>query len=144
MSQVKEAVELFKSGCACSQAIAAVYAPARGLDRVQALRVAAGFGGGMHLGSTCGALTGAFMVLGLARGGADCATREGRQAVYNAVADLARRFAARNGATDCPELLGCDISTPEGMKKAQAQGIMKARCPKFVQDAAEILEEMLG
>lgn len=144
MSQVKEAVDLFKGGCACSQAIAAVYGPARGLDRAKAMQVAAGFGGGMHLGSTCGALTGAFMVLGLARGGADCTTREGRQAVYNAVADIGRRFAARNGSTDCPELLGCDISTAEGMKKAQGQGLIKSLCPKFVQDAAEILEEMLG
>ena len=61
--------------------------------------------------------------------------------------DIAReftaRFKARNGTTECRELLGCDVSTPEGLKAAKKDKSFKKQCPKFVRDAAEILEEIL-
>jgi len=61
--------------------------------------------------------------------------------------DIARefvaRFKARNETTECRELLGCDVSTFEGLKAAKKERHFKTRCPKFVQDAAEILEEIL-
>ena len=44
----------------------------------------------------------------------------------------------------CKELLGCDISRPAGMKKAQENGLFDSVCPKMVRDAIEILDEMLG
>ena len=56
---------------------------------------------------------------------------------------FAERFITRNGSIVCRELLGCDISTSEGLKAAKKEKHFKKRCPKFVQDAAEILEEML-
>ena len=143
MSAVAEAVKLFREGCACSQAMLSVYGPALGLERGTAMRVAAGFAGGMRLGETCGAVTGAFMVLGLHRCSDDCATPTGRQAVYAAVTEFASRFRERNTTTICKELLGCDISTPEGMKQAQEQGLFRTICPKLVEDAAEILEHMM-
>ena len=65
MSKVTEASQLFRDGCACSQAILAVYGQPLGLPRKTAMQVAAGFAGGMRLGDTCGAVTGALMVLGL-------------------------------------------------------------------------------
>ena len=68
MSRVTEAVELFREGAACSQAILSVYGPMFGLEETTAMRVAAGFAGGMRAGDTCGAVTGAFMVLGLQHG----------------------------------------------------------------------------
>ena len=42
------------------------------------------------------------------------------------------------------ELLGCDISRPEGVKKAYKNGLFDSVCPKMVREAAEILEEMLA
>jgi hypothetical protein len=53
------------------------------------------------------------------------------------------RFKARHGSVKCRQLLGCDISTPEGMVKAQDNELFVAVCPKMVQEAGEILEEML-
>jgi len=53
------------------------------------------------------------------------------------------RFKARNGTTVCRELLGCDVSSFGGLKTAKKEKHFKMRCPKFVQDAAEILEEIL-
>jgi len=143
MGKVDQAVECFCGGAACSQAIAATYGPDFGLPREQAMKVASGFAGGMRLGETCGAVTGAFMVLGLKFGGADCETRDGRDAVYAALADFVRRFEQRNRVVICRELLGCDISTPDGARKANREGLFRTICPNLVKDAAEILEEML-
>ena len=142
MSKAAEAVELFRNGCACSQAVLTVYGAPYGLDRPTAMRLAAGFAGGMRLGRTCGAVTGAVMVLGLRHGGDDCERSAGRQAVNAAVRDFVARFERRNGSSECRAILGCDISTPEGLKSAQDQGLFKTVCPKMVRDAGEILEEM--
>jgi hypothetical protein len=39
--------------------------------------------------------------------------------------------------------LGYDISIPEQHDIAEEQGFFKTKCPVFVRDAAEILEEIL-
>jgi C_GCAxxG_C_C family probable redox protein len=142
MSNVARATQMFRDGCACSQAIVGVYGPPLGLEYDQAMRVAAGFAGGMRLGETCGAVTGAYMVLGLRHCSEGCETSSGRAEVYQCVVDFADRFKLRNGSVSCRELLGCDISTSEGMEQAQEQNLFKTTCVKMVTDAAEILEEM--
>ncbi len=145
MNKVQRAVDEFKKGLNCSQAIVAAYGPAVGLPRQAAVKVAAAFGGGMgRTGRICGAITGAMMVLGLHCG------RDGDSisALKKNSCDLAReflsRFEDRNGSIDCCDLLGVNISTPEGVKRAKKAGVFKKRCPHFVQDAAEILEELLN
>ena len=141
-NKASEAVDLFRAGCACSQAVLAAYGQPLGLDRECAMRIAAGFAGGMRLGETCGAVTGAFMVLGLRHTPNNDTTHAGRAEVYARVLDFARRFKERNGSLACRDLLGCDISKPEGVKQAQEQNLFKTTCVKMVQDAGEILEEM--
>jgi hypothetical protein len=56
---------------------------------------------------------------------------------------FAEEFKARHETLECRELLGCDISTPEGFDEARQTGLFNDRCPCFVADAVEILEEML-
>jgi C_GCAxxG_C_C family probable redox protein len=142
MSNVAQAVQLFQEGCACSQAILSVYGELLGLDRNTALRIASGFGGGMRLGSICGAVTGAIMVLGLRHGSQNCSTLSGRAEVNLQVVEFEKQFTAVNGSLVCRDLLGCDISTPQGMEQAKKQGLFKTTCVKMVEDAARILEEM--
>lgn len=138
------AVECFCGGAACSQAIAAIYGPDLGLPREQAMKLASGFAGGMRLGETCGAVTGAFMVLGLRFAGPHCDQRDGRGDVYAALGQFVAKFQQRNRSVVCKQLLGCDISTPEGAQKATREGLFRTICPDLVKDAAEILEEMLS
>jgi C_GCAxxG_C_C family probable redox protein len=101
--------------------------------RLKSLR---GFGGGMRIDGTCGAVTGAFMVLGL-----KFAQRKNRP--YDKIIEFADTFCQRNKSTDCQALIGCDIRTEEGMKKAAEEGLFRSICSQLVKDAAEILEEML-
>jgi len=83
------------------------------------LKLASGFGGGMgRLAETCGAVTGAFMAMGL-KFGAATAEREAREPIYARVRELAARFKACHGSLICRDLLGCDLSTPEGFALAQ-------------------------
>lgn len=140
MSRVDNAVTIFKSGYACSQAIAAAYGPQFGLDRDTAVKVAGGFAGGMRMGSICGAVTGAYMILGLKH----CpANLDSRAPAYDKIKEFTERFRQRNGTVTCSVLLGVDMSTPEGVAQAKEQGLFGTRCPQMVKDAAEILEEIL-
>lgn len=139
----EEAVERFKKGFNCSQAILGTFSEQLGLDCDTACKVATGFGGGMRMGSTCGAVTGAFMVLGLKYGNSAAKNKEGKANTYKKIEEFANRFKTRSNSVVCRELLGCDISTPEGMKEAQDKKLFSSICPRMVRDAAEILEEML-
>ena len=144
MDCVTKAIRLSESGCSCSQAVFGAFALEFGLDEDVAVRVASGFGGGMRMGDTCGALTGAFMALGLALGGDASRTAEGRQTVSDAVIACTRRFRDSHGALACRDLLGCDIHTPEGKQLALDQNLFETRCRDLVRDAATIVDDMLA
>ena len=140
----EQAVEKFKSGLNCSQAVLSSYGEEFGLDCDLASRIATGFGGGMRMAETCGAVTGSFMVLGLKYGNTTAQNQQAKEKTYEKIEEFTTRFKARNGSVMCRELLGCDISTPKGRKKAQDNGLFSTICPGMVKNAAEILEEMLA
>ena len=109
------------------------------------MRLAAPFGGGMaRMGETCGAVTGAFMVIGLQLGNTTAEDQESKERTYQLVREFVRRFAARHGSIKCRELLGCDLSTPEGWQRAREQGLFTTRCREFVRDSAQIVAELLS
>lgn len=144
MNQSEHAVACFKEGFNCAQAVFSTYAPQMGLERETALKIAGTFGGGMgRLGEVCGAVTGALMALGLRYGCVDAQNTEGKEEAYRLVRELADQFKARHGDILCRELLGCDISMPEGRKLAHESGLFANLCPQLVRDAAEIVGQML-
>jgi C_GCAxxG_C_C family probable redox protein len=140
----QEAVKRFKKGFNCSQAVLGTFCEQFGLDCDKASKVATGFGGGMRMAGTCGAVTGAFMVLGLKYGNTSAKDKEGKAKTYKMIEEYTNRFKNRNNSVVCRELLSCNISTAEGMKEAQDKGLFSSICPRMVQDAVEILEEMLN
>jgi C_GCAxxG_C_C family probable redox protein len=144
MNRVELAVSCFKEGFHCCQALVSTYGPQFGLDREVALKVSGGFGAGMgRMGETCGAVTGAFMVIGLKHGRTVVGDKEAQEKTYALVNEFVHRFKSRNRSIVCRELLGCDVGTPEGMKLAREKKLFTTVCPKFVQDAAEIVEQIL-
>jgi C_GCAxxG_C_C family probable redox protein len=141
MSKVETAVDRFEAGCSCAQAIFSTYAEDSGMDRPTAMKVSAGFGGGMgRMAHTCGVVTGAFMILGLKYGGEDA---DAREKAYQMVREFAAQFEARHGTLLCKDLMGCDISTPEGMQAMKEQKLRAGVCTGLVREAAELLETML-
>jgi C_GCAxxG_C_C family probable redox protein len=130
-------------GSNCAQAVLSAFAEEHGLAEAQALKVAACFGAGIgRMGFTCGAVTGACMVLGL-RHGEDMANGgEGRNRVYGMVQDFAERFRARFGQLDCAALTGCDLTSTTGRQAFADRGLHAGLCSALVAGAVEILEEM--
>jgi len=138
------AVDLFDQGYACSQAVLTAFAERFGLNRELALKVSSAFGGGIaRRAETCGAVTGALMVIGLKTGSTTAKDIRAKDVTYNLSKEFFTRFTARNNTLACKGLLGVDISTPEGHKAAKDRKLFKTECPKYVQDAAEILDEIL-
>lgn len=144
MSDVERAVSCFEGGFNCCQAVLSTYGPRFGLERELALKVASGFGGGIgRQGETCGAVTGAIMVIGLKEGGTLAEDKESQDRSYGLVGRFSEKFKARHGSILCRELLGGDISTPEGRQTAIDKGLFEKLCPNFVRASAEILEQLL-
>lgn len=116
------AVAKKQSGYNCAQAVLCTYADIAGIDEETAMRLAAPFGAGMgNMEGTCGAITGAGLVLGLAN--ERPSTRQMRQ--------IMNKFQERNGATQCKLLKG--VGTGEVLRE----------CSDCVADAAEFLEEQI-
>ncbi len=95
------------------------------------------------MGQTCGAVTGALMVIGLKYGRVKAEDVQARDKTYEIVKEFVKRFKSKNGSLICRELLRCDISTTQGMKTAEEKKLFDTLCPGLVQSASEILEQVL-
>ncbi len=142
ITRIEEAVETFSKGYLCSQAVFSTYAPLFGVDEQQALKIATGFGAGMaRMQDVCGAVTGAFMVIGAKDGMTDVSNKAPLGKTYQSVRTLANRFRELHGTILCKELLGLDLNTDEGQKELREKNLLKTVCTECVRDAARILEE---
>jgi C_GCAxxG_C_C family probable redox protein len=145
MDKVKKAKELMterKSNCA--QSVFRVFAEDLGLDENVALMISQGFGGGMgHTGSVCGAVTGAYMALGLANPASKENPRQSVEKTYALVNEFEKRFKKLHGSVNCSQLLKFDLTKPEQVVKARETGVFTSLCPVFVADAVKIAEELM-
>lgn len=143
MSRIDEAISKFNEDFSCAQSIFSIYAPHYGLDEDKALKISTGFGGGMaRSGRTCGAVTGAYMVIGLKYGMGVSKNVEAKEKTYQIISEFSNKFQKNNGSLLCREIIGCNINTPEGMDFFDQNNLLE-KCIKCVKNAAEILEEML-
>jgi len=144
MSRVEQALACFKEGFMCSQALLSSYCVEFDLESELALKLTDGFGGGMgRMGETCGAVTGAFMVIGLKYGRVAIEDTQAHEKTNSLINEFVAKFKSRSESILCKELIDCDISTPEGLTRAREQNLFTTICPKYIQDAVEIIEEIL-
>ena len=144
--RVNLAVSLFKEGFNCSQSVVAAYADLYGFTREQALKMSASFGGGIgRMRQTCGAACGLFMLAGLENGCTEGRNKDGKEANYILVQELAEEFKKRNGSIICSQLLGLDknAETPTTPEARTAEYYKKRPCVKIVEEAARIWGEYL-
>ena len=113
-----------KKTCNCAQAVIATYADLVGITQEHAMNLGNAFGSGMgNMEGTCGALTGAAIIVGLAT--AD------KQRSRQVMSSIMAQFQSRNGSTQCRALKGIDTHK------------MLRSCPDCVADACELLEKEL-
>lgn len=144
--RIQKAVALFKQGYNCSQSVCAAFADLYGYTEEQALRMSASFGGGIgRMRMTCGAACGMFILAGLEYGCSDGADREGKEANYRVVQQLADEFVRCNGSLICAELLGLAQKKHDNpVLEARADAYYKKRpCVKTIEEAARIWVEYL-
>jgi C_GCAxxG_C_C family probable redox protein len=129
----------------CAQAVFSSFCKEYGLSENLALSLAQGLGGGMaHTGRTCGAVSGAYLALGLAQKTTGEKPREHIDKTYELVAEFDRKFKALHGSLNCTELTGYNLSIPEESAKAREKGVFTAVCPVLVRDSVKILEGLLN
>jgi C_GCAxxG_C_C family probable redox protein len=137
----QNAEDLFKDGFNCAQSVFGAVAPQFGIPPETAFKIASPFGGGIaRRAEICGAVTGALLALGLAHGAATPAEKE---ATYHMANEFMRRFQERHGSLICRDLIGCNISTPEGLQTARDKNVFAEICFSLVKDSADILSGML-
>ena len=144
--RIEKAVALFKEGYNCSQSVVAAFADMYGFTHEQALKMSASFGGGIgRMRQTCGAACGLFMLAGLETGCTEGKDREGKEAYYKVVQELAEEFKKCNGSLICAELLGLakNAPTPTTPDARTAEYYKKRPCVKMVEEAARIFAEYL-
>jgi C_GCAxxG_C_C family probable redox protein len=132
----------FARGFSCAQSIFSAFAAEHGVDDELALRLAAPFGGGIgRAGETCGALSGALMVLGLrfAR-----SRPEYKDEIYAITREFVAQFRQKHTSILCRELVGYDIATPEGLQAARAENAFARVCPALVDETAQALDKFIS
>jgi len=143
----KLAERLFREGYNCAQAVLCAFSDVTGIDRAASARMASSFGGGLgRLRETCGTVSAAALVLGIARGYDDPGDYEAKKRHYALVREFAARFREIHGGIVCRELLAgaCLQHAAGGDPEPRGEAFYEKRpCPRLVADAARILEEML-
>ena len=138
-----KARELFNSGYFCAESVLMAIAEQTGMDSSLIPRIATGFCGGMSRTSgMCGALTGGVMALGLVFG--RDFPQESRDTTYKLVQRFQEAFVKEFGAINCTDLLGCDLSTPQGASQFAEQGLLKSVCLEITGRAAAIAAELIS
>lgn len=138
------AEKLFKEGYNCCQAVVLAYADCFELDKDTAVRLCAGFGGGMgRLREVCGAFSGAVLLAGM-KMPFNVEDYEAKKAVYQIVQDMAKDFKKINGSIVCRELLDLTKKADDPAPSQRTQEYYKKRpCAEIVRTAAEIVEAHL-
>ena len=139
-----QALQGFGKGVDCSQAVFAEFAQQMGMDREEALKIAASFGGGMGHGETCGCVVGALMAIGLRYGQGDTVDMAKKNRMLAIKDRFEQAFSQEYGSCLCKEILGYDLGKPEERAKVMEEGLFGKICNKAVVGACEILEELFN
>ena len=144
MTHKEKAEQLLHQQYHCSQALFGAFAGDFGLDLKTAFKISTCFGGGMRQGGIGGCITASLLVLGMALGFYDSQDRELELYGNKKTEEFIRLFTERmEGAVNCRDILGKDISVPEEMAAIRKEGLILAKCPQALDTSIEILEDML-
>jgi C_GCAxxG_C_C family probable redox protein len=137
---IDKALSLFDEGYSCSQSILLSFGERFHLDENTAKLIASAFGGGMgRLRQKCGAVTGGFMVLGLAYGNSDPKDMDTKLKAYKKVRELNGMVEDIHGTSNCAELLKKHATEAEVADRKHHKII----CRKVVGDVAGLVYDML-
>ena len=144
MNHAEKALNLFKSGYNCAQAVAVAFSDVTGLTESQAAKLASGFGGGMgRMREVCGAVSGMLMVAGVLYGYDDPKATKEKRELYAQVQAMAGQFREELGSIVCRDLLKNPPTDPNPTPRTEQ--VYKDRpCARMVATAARIMDEFIA
>lgn len=133
MTKKELAINLHDQKYNCAQAVACAFADEVGVDKKTLFQACEGFGLGMGcMNGTCGAISGAVMLAGFQNSDGNIDAPATKASTYQLSKTILEKFEAKNQATLCRDLKGADTGT-----------VLRS-CPGCIEDAVEIVQEVLG
>ncbi len=130
----------FKSGLACSQAVALAFKDELNIDEEILSNLMLGFGGGIgRQRLVCGAVSGMVAVIS-----ATCAKGKSKVELYKIIQDACADFKKELGSLICAELLGENPSAKIGNPEERTKEYYKKRpCAEICRIAGDIAERYI-
>ncbi len=144
MEKKKEmAIEAFYNGKNCAQSVLTAYVDEFQVDEQLALSMALGFGGGMgKMQKACGAVTGAYMVIGIRNSKVMADLDERKEKTPEMIQAFRKQFCQRHQTDQCVHLLGCDIRTEAGRQIFKENKLKDRVCSKCIESSIVILDQL--
>lgn len=143
----RRAQELFCMGFNCAQAVAGAFAEQANMPFDQLVKMVSALGGGMcRLRETCGAVSGAMVILGMLEGYDQAEDTIGKKMLYAKGQLMCIPFKEQFGSFKCRELLGLTPDqepNPEPTKRTR-EFYESRPCLKFIGEMAALLEKALN
>lgn len=139
----QKAVELFRAGANCSQAVFTAFSDVTGIDETASLRMSSSFGGGLgRLREVCGAVSGISLAAGCLWGYDNLEDKSFKTDHYALIAKMANEFSKEFGTYICREILGIKdyVYSPTASDRT-AEYYDTRPCEKCIATAARILDE---
>lgn len=141
LDKKRYALQSFYDGKNCAQSVIMAFANEFDMNTQQTLKVASGFGSGMgKMQKTCGAATGAYMLIGLRNHETVETDEERKNVTTQMIQSFSDSFIQKNDSDQCSTLLGVDLKTVEGQNIFKKKDMKKEICSRCVTSAIEILE----
>jgi len=135
----------FDASYNCAQSVLFPFLKQYGLREEDGFKIASAFGAGMAgMQGTCGAVTGAFMVLGLEYGFVDPKDKKQRELLLVKTREFILKFKNEYGTIKCRDILLCDLNTEEGKRKHKEENQRELICKNCVRHSVKILGKMIG
>ncbi len=133
MTKKELAIALHDKGYNCCQAVVCAFKDELGVDEETLFKAGEGFGLGMGcMKSTCGAISGAVMAAGFKNSTANFDGPKSKADTYALCKKILDAFEKKNGSLVCKDLKGIET------------GVVLRSCPGCIEDAVEIVQEVLG
>lgn len=145
MTRKEQAIEYFKQGYNCSQAVVLTFKDVLTIDAEELCKIASPFGGGIsRMRETCGAVTGMVLVLGNLVGYSTPETGEKKHELYKKTQEILKIFENRYGSLTCGKLLNLTQKHDDPKPSSRDHSFYLNRpCTELIGGAAEILEDSL-
>lgn len=136
------ALALFKAGSNCSQSVLSTYFPLLNLDARLGHKMGTGLGAGVGRKQyICGAVNAGAIIVSLLYGNEKSDQQDIKEETYKEVIAYINKFEAEFKSSQCREILGMEIATASGRKKAEELGLFATTCVSCIRKVCEILDE---